>query len=84
MPAERRPRKIKRVDQNVMSEPSLARADAPPERVHAPGARKEDWIANHLKRVYDEALSDAIPQEMLDLLNALDDVEQDPDKDGSR
>jgi hypothetical protein len=84
MPAEPRPRKIKRVDKNVMSQPSLARSDVPHERVHAPGVRKEDWIANHLKRVYDEALSDSIPQEMLDLLNALDEIEQDPDKDGSK
>jgi hypothetical protein len=73
------------VDQNVMSETSTARAKAPAplERVRAPGARKEDWIASHLKRVYDEALSDTIPQQMLDLLNAIDDADQD-DKDETR
>lgn len=34
---------------------------------------KEDWIGNQLKRVYDEALSENIPDDMLDLLSALDD-----------
>ena len=30
-------------------------------RGRAPGTRKEDWIANQLRRVYDEALQEAIP-----------------------
>jgi hypothetical protein len=38
-----------------------------------PGARKEDWIAHQLRLVYDGAVEDAIPQQMLDLLNALED-----------
>ena len=36
------------------------------------GGRKEDWIANQLRRVYDDALHEPVPQEMLDLLSALD------------
>lgn len=39
----------------------------------AGGARtKQDWIGNQLKRVYDEALAEDIPNDMLDLLSALD------------
>lgn len=34
--------------------------------------RKEDWIANQLRKVYDDALHEPIPKEMLDLLDALD------------
>jgi hypothetical protein len=68
------------VDQNVKSEASAAgRAKtAGVERPHPPGTRKEDWIAQHLRRVYDDALNEGIPQEMLDLLNTLD--ESDPEK----
>ncbi|MEE4015060.1 NepR family anti-sigma factor [Roseibium sp. FZY0029] len=33
---------------------------------------KEDWIGNQLKKVYDEALSEDIPDDMMDLLSALD------------
>jgi Anti-sigma factor NepR len=44
----------------------------PPEPPRPPGTRKEDWIAHQLRRVYDEALHDSIPQSMMDLLNALD------------
>ena len=40
----------------------------------AAGAKfKEDWIGNQLKKVYDEALSEDIPDDMMDLLSALDD-----------
>jgi hypothetical protein len=48
---------------------------APPKRLRTPGTRKEDWIANQLRHVYDEALNDAIPQRMIDLLNALDETD---------
>jgi hypothetical protein len=40
----------------------------PPRR----GMRKQDWIANQLRRVYDEALQEAIPPDMLELLAKLD------------
>lgn len=36
------------------------------------GARKHDWIAKQLQRVYDEALDEDIPPEMMALLNKLD------------
>lgn len=39
----------------------------------AVGAKtKEDWIGSQLKKVYDEALVEDIPSDMLDLLSALD------------
>ena len=37
-----------------------------------PGVRKQDWIANQLRRVYDEALQEDIPDDMLALLAKLD------------
>lgn len=86
MPPDGRPGKTKPVDTNVMSEtsneggieakpPSGMIADRPK---RSPGARKEDWIAAQLRRVYDGAVDDAIPQQMLDLLNALDDPSEEP------
>jgi hypothetical protein len=44
--------------------------------MRSPGTRKEDWIGNQLRKVYDVALTDAIPQDMLDLLSALDESEE--------
>jgi len=44
----------------------------------AVGAKsKEDWIGSQLKKVYDEALTEEIPDDMLDLLSALDEEETD-------
>ena len=34
-------------------------------------ARKHDWIASQLRRVYDEALEEEIPEEMMALLSKL-------------
>lgn len=53
-------------------EPGKASASRPPER--GVGVRKRDWIANQLKHVYDEALEEEIPPEMLALLSKLDDA----------
>lgn len=39
---------------------------------------KRDWIGNQLKKVYDEALHEKIPDDMMDLLSALD--EQDTER----
>lgn len=39
-----------------------------------PSHRKQDWIASQLRRVYDEALQEDIPPEMLALLSKLDEV----------
>lgn len=79
------PRKTSRVDKNVMSETTMAPPDAKAfhgQRMKNPGARKEDWIGHQLQRVYDDALHESIPQDMLDLLNALDDDED--EKQGAR
>jgi len=35
-------------------------------------ARKQDWITNQLRRVYDEALQEDIPADMMALLARLD------------
>jgi hypothetical protein len=35
-------------------------------------ARKQDWIASQLRRVYDEALQEEIPEDMMALLRKLD------------
>lgn len=53
-------------------EPGKAGSSRPPE--HGVGVRKRDWIANQLRHVYDEALEEAIPPEMLALLSKLDDA----------
>lgn len=36
------------------------------------GVRKHDWIARQLQRVYDEALDEEIPSDMLAILAKLD------------
>lgn len=80
-------RKDNRVDEITMSEASLARGDsaAPPgERARRLSPQKEDWIASQLKRVYDDALNEPIPQEMLDLLNALDEGVKDGSNGGEK
>ncbi len=41
--------------------------------------RKEDWIGNQLRRVYDEALQELIPEDMLRLLDQLDSSEEQED-----
>jgi hypothetical protein len=35
-------------------------------------ARRQDWIASQLRRVYDEALQEDIPDDMMALLSQLD------------
>lgn len=48
-----------------------------PGRRGSAGARKHDWIAKQLQRVYDEALDEDIPPEMMALLGKLDDPSSD-------
>ncbi|WP_417684003.1 NepR family anti-sigma factor [Roseibium sp.] len=36
------------------------------------GRTKEDWIGNQLKKIYDEAVTEDIPDDMLALLSQLD------------
>jgi Anti-sigma factor NepR len=52
-----------------------ARAARRPRRPSSPGRTKEDWIAEQLRRVYDEAIGEDIPPNMLDLLRQLDDAD---------
>jgi len=50
----------------------------------AVGAKsKEDWIGSQLKKVYDDALSESIPDDMLDLLSALDRDGSDSDEEAA-
>ena len=42
-------------------------------------ARKQDWIASQLRRVYDEALQEEIPADMLALLSKLDEATEEED-----
>lgn len=82
MPPEGKARKSKQPDRSAMpTMSSLPNQEVPavPPPPTSPGSRKEDWIANQLRRVYDEAVHEGIPQSMLDLLDALDDGAQ-PDE----
>ncbi len=55
-------------------EPGKPGAPKPPKplRPARVSARQQDWIATQLRRVYDEALQEDIPPDMLALLNKLD------------
>jgi hypothetical protein len=44
------------------------------------GGRKQDWIAAQLRRVYDEALQEEIPADMLELLEQIDRKREGEDK----
>jgi hypothetical protein len=81
MPPDGSVRKKKQRKRSAMSEPAPPNdspsGQGPPGPPPRPGARKEDWIANQLRRVYDDALHEPIPQRMIDLLNALDADDED-------
>jgi hypothetical protein len=51
-------------------------SDPGPVKPSRKGNRKQDWIANQLRRVYDEALQEDIPAEMMALLARLDEPEK--------
>ena len=57
------------------NEKSLA-PPTPPEPVKKAAASKEDWIGAHLRKVYDEALSEPIPDRFLALLKEIDKKER--------
>lgn len=56
--------------------------DNPPAGDIAPGrakkapAGKEDWIGSHLRKVYDEALNEPVPDRFLALLKEIDKKER--------
>ena len=84
MPPKGRPSKTQTVDRKRMSDATTDHGSegrdpptvAGPGRIRAPGTRKEDWIAIGLRRVYAGAVEEAIPQQMLELLSALDDEDE--------
>ena len=48
----------------------------PPQLAKKAGAGKEDWIGAHLRKVYDEALSEPVPDRFLALLKEIDKKER--------
>jgi hypothetical protein len=60
----------------AMTDSDSADGPKPPRKA----ARKQDWITNQLRRVYDEALQEDIPADMLALLAKLDDGADNSDK----
>ncbi len=46
----------------------------PPRRPGSASSRKVDWIGDQLRRVYDDALHEDIPDDMLALLDKLDEA----------
>lgn len=42
--------------------------------------KKEDWIGRQLRRVFDDALSEPLPDDIMSLLERLDDEATDPSK----
>ncbi|MFD1695881.1 NepR family anti-sigma factor [Roseibium aestuarii] len=58
--------------QNVKAgKPRFSDGAAAPGQV---GKTKEDWIGNQFRRIYDEALDDDIPDDMMSLLEQLDGI----------
>ena len=51
-----------------------AERQPPPAKKASPG--KEDWIGAHLRKVYDEALSEPVPDRFLVLLKKIDQKER--------
>lgn len=62
-----------------MTDSDSADGPRPPRKA----ARKQDWITNQLRRVYDEALQEDIPPDMLALLAKLDDGSETSDQEES-
>ena len=73
MPSDEKTRKPERVGGKGMSVGSRERTSRTAEARPGPaGGRKHDWIASQLRRVYDEALQEEIPEDMLRLLKQLE------------
>lgn len=74
-------------DEEQMREPSTKRATREAHRQQPddhrggetfdPGADKEEWIGRQLRKVYDETLSEPVPDRLLALLKKL--KSEDPD-----
>jgi len=61
---------------NDQSEKSSKGAGAAPSGAKKAPAGKEDWIGAHLRKVYDEALNEPVPDRFLDLLKEIDKKER--------
>ena len=59
---------------NDQSRSAPSRRPPPPAKEAGPG--KEDWIGAHLRKVYDEALSEPVPDRFLALLKKIDQKER--------
>ena len=59
----------------MMSKSDSDKSPATPTAKKA-GTGKEDWIGAHLRKVYDEALSEPVPSRFLDLLKEIDKKER--------
>jgi hypothetical protein len=59
---------------NEESRSAPSRRPPPPAKEAGPG--KEDWIGAHLRKVYDEALSEPVPDRLLALLKKIDQKER--------
>lgn len=53
-----------------------AGAAVPPRPAGKKGAGKADWIGANLRKVYDEALNEPVPDRFLDLLKEIDKKER--------
>lgn len=79
MPSDGNERKSRRRSGDVTIESSDVLATGRAGRLSRAGSTKEDWIADQLRRVYDEALDEGIPDEMLALLEQLEDGKESDD-----
>ena len=61
---------------NHKEKPSTPGGTAPQKQAKKAPAGKEDWIGAHLRKVYDEALSEPVPDRFLALLKEIDKKER--------
>lgn len=47
-------------------------AERAPTSAKQAGSGKQDWIGAHLRKVYDEALNEPVPERFLELLKEID------------
>lgn len=56
-------------------------ATPPPMSAASPARRgKEDWIGRQLRRVFDDALNEPLPDDIMSLLERIDEQPADPNK----
>lgn len=57
---------------NCQQDAAIIERSKPAEKVTVSGTDKKDWIGNQLKRIYDQAANEPLPDDMLELLGQLD------------